>query len=134
MRYLLLFIFSLITGYEVVTIEDAVKEARIFVTTTGCKDIITGPIFEQMLEDTIVCNIGHFDCELDIKYLNDNCVKKNNIKPQVGLKSLTGTFYISVLFVNLRWWVSNPYMVLFSLSIVCMEQLTTNMFEILFQL
>ena len=39
--------------------------------------------FEQMLEDTIVCNIGHFDCELDIKWLNENCEKKEQIKPQV---------------------------------------------------
>ena len=66
------------------TIEEGVKEARIFVTSTGCKDIITGPIFEQMLEDTIVCNIGHFDTELDVKYLNDNCVSKDTVKPQVS--------------------------------------------------
>ena len=59
------------------------KEARVFVTTTGCKSIITGPIFEQMLEDAIVCNIGHFDCELDVQWLNDNCEKKDTIKPQV---------------------------------------------------
>ena len=74
-----------IAGYEVTTMEEAVKEARIFVTSTGCKDIITGKHFEHMLEDSIVCNIGHFDTELDIKWLNENCKSKENIKPQVSI-------------------------------------------------
>ena len=71
------------TGYEVTTMQDAIKRARIFVTASGCKDIIMGNMFEQMLEDSIVCNVGHFDCELDIKWLNENCAKKEQIKPQV---------------------------------------------------
>lgn len=75
--------FYFLTGFEVSTIDDIVGRARIFVTSTGCKDIIMGRHFEQMLEDAIVCNIGHFDCELDIKWLNDNCAKKEQIKPQV---------------------------------------------------
>jgi len=70
-------------GYEVTTIEDAVSRANIFVTTTGCKDILTGKHFEQMKNDAIVCNIGHFDCEIDVKWLEENCEKKTNIKPQV---------------------------------------------------
>jgi len=70
-------------GYEVTTIEDAVERAQIFVTTTGCKDIITGKHFEKMRNDAIVCNIGHFDCEIDVKWLEDNCAQKTNIKPQV---------------------------------------------------
>merc|ERR1712203_1289928 len=53
------------------------------VTTTGCKDIITGKHFERMRNDAIVCNIGHFDCEIDVKWLEENCAKKTNIKPQV---------------------------------------------------
>ena len=65
--------------------DEAVKEARVFVTTTGCKDIIKGCHFAQMLEDSIVCNIGHFDCELDVAWLNENCQSKENIKPQVSL-------------------------------------------------
>ena len=72
-----------VTGFEVSTIEDCLNRARIFVTATGCKAIIHGEQFEHMLEDTIVCNIGHFDCELDIKWLNENAVKKEQIKPQV---------------------------------------------------
>jgi len=70
-------------GYEVTTMDEAVGKANIFVTTTGCKDIITGKHFEAMKNDAIVCNIGHFDCEIDVKWLEDNCEKKTNIKPQV---------------------------------------------------
>merc|ERR1712213_215008 len=62
-------------GYEVSTIDDTLSEARIYVTATGCMGILRPHHFEQMLEDTIVCNIGHFDCEIDIAWLNDNCVK-----------------------------------------------------------
>ena len=70
-------------GFEVTTVEEAVKEARIFVSATGCKDIIHGAHFCQMLDDAVVCNIGHFDCEIDVKWLNDNCQSKVTIKPQV---------------------------------------------------
>uniref|UniRef100_A0A0B7B8S4 Adenosylhomocysteinase n=1 Tax=Arion vulgaris TaxID=1028688 RepID=A0A0B7B8S4_9EUPU len=70
-------------GYEVASIEDTLKEARIYVTSTGCKDIIRPEHIENMLEDTIVCNIGHFDCEIDVAWLNANCVKKEEVKPQV---------------------------------------------------
>lgn len=103
-------------GYEVSTIAEAVKEARIFVTTTGCKDIITGPIFEQMLEDTIVCNIGHFDCELDIAYLNENAKEKDNIKPQVDRYLLKSGKHIIVLaegrLVNLGCAMGHPSFVM----------------------
>merc|ERR1712167_350872 len=67
----------------VTTIEDCIDRIQIFVTTTGCKDIITGKHFERMRNDAIVCNIGHFDCEIDVKWLEENCAKKTNIKPQV---------------------------------------------------
>merc|ERR1712200_246635 len=53
------------------------------VTTIGCKDILTGKHFEQVKNDAIVCNIGHFDCEIDVKWLEENCEKKTNINPQV---------------------------------------------------
>ncbi len=75
--------FSL--GYEVSTVEEALPQARIVVTATGCADIVHGEMFLQLPEDAIVCNIGHFDCELDVKWLDDNCVSKDNIKPQVHL-------------------------------------------------
>ena len=64
--------------------EAACKEARIFVTATGCRDIIRGDHFSQMLEDAIVCNIGHFDIEIDVKWLEDNAAAKDTIKPQVN--------------------------------------------------
>jgi len=69
-------------GYEVTTVEDCVSKCNIFVTTTGCKDILTAKHFVQMKNDAIVCNIGHFDCEIQVQWLGDNCKLKTNIKPQ----------------------------------------------------
>eukprot|EP00112_Aurelia_sp_Birch-Aquarium-sp1_P024156 Seg75.1 transcript_id=Seg75.1/GoldUCD/mRNA.D3Y31 product="Adenosylhomocysteinase B" protein_id=Seg75.1/GoldUCD/D3Y31 len=83
-------------GFEVATIDDVIEKAQIFVTATGCKDIITGKHFAQMREDAIVCNIGHFDCELDVKWLNDNC-KKDTIKPQVDRYTLPNGRHIILL-------------------------------------
>jgi len=68
-------------GYEVTTMEDAVKRADIFVTATGNKDIITADHMRQMKDRAIVCNIGHFDNEIDVLGLKN--MKWNNIKPQV---------------------------------------------------
>lgn len=70
-------------GFEVITTEEAVPKCNIFVTTTGCKDILVGKHFMEMKNDAIVCNIGHFDCEIDVKWIEENCAKKTNIKPQV---------------------------------------------------
>ena len=65
--------------------DEAVPKARVFVTSTGCSGIIKPEHFQQMAEDSIVCNIGHIDCEIDAQWLNDNC-KKETIKPQVFLR------------------------------------------------
>lgn len=81
-------------GYEVTTMEEACKEATIFVTTTGCKDIITGAHFLHMPDDAIVCNIGHFDCEIDIAWLNANAKDKINVKPQVDRYTLSNGQHI----------------------------------------
>lgn len=70
-------------GYEVVTMEEAAPKAQIFVTATGCKNIIRPHHFSLMRDDAIVCNIGHFDCEIDVRWLETNAVEKINIKPQV---------------------------------------------------
>jgi len=70
-------------GFQVATVEDMVKDAHIFVTTTGNDDIIRGEHFEAMREDAIVCNIGHFDTEIQVKWLKDNCAERVEIKPQV---------------------------------------------------
>jgi len=84
-------------GYEVTTMDDACKTGRIFVTTTGCRDIISGKHFEQMPEDAIVCNIGHFDIELDVKWLNDNAVEKVEVKPQVDRYTLKNGRHVIIL-------------------------------------
>jgi len=71
-------------GYEVVTMETAAKVGDIFVTTTGCCDVITGVHMEMMKDGAIVCNIGHFDSEIDVKWLEtQKNIKEENIKPQV---------------------------------------------------
>jgi adenosylhomocysteinase len=71
-------------GYEVATIEDYVGKADIFVTATGCKDIITIDHLKKMKDGAIVCNIGHFDVEIQVAQLNAfPGIKKIEIKPQV---------------------------------------------------
>ena len=71
-------------GYEVTTMEDAAPRANIFVTATGNRDIIMGQHMKAMKNDAIVCNIGHFDLEIDMAWLNSQKdVKKIEIKPQV---------------------------------------------------
>jgi len=71
-------------GYEVSTVEDAIGEANIIVTTTGNKDVITAEHMAAMKDQTIVCNIGHFDNEIQVEKLeNYPGIKEINIKPQV---------------------------------------------------
>ena len=71
-------------GFEVKKMLDAIPESDIIVTATGNKDIIKGEHFEMMKDKAIVCNIGHFDNEIDVAWLNDNWGEsKDTIKPQV---------------------------------------------------
>jgi adenosylhomocysteinase len=71
-------------GYQIVTMEDAASIGDIFVTTTGCSDIICREHMDAMKDQAIVCNIGHFDTEIQVSSLNnDSSLKKINIKPQV---------------------------------------------------
>ena len=78
-------------GFEVKSMLDACLEADIIVTATGNKDIITGAHFEAMKDKAIVCNIGHFDNEIDVAWLNDNHGStKDEIKPQVDKYSIDG--------------------------------------------
>ena len=71
-------------GYEVKTLDDVVTIGDIFITATGCCDVITGGHMELMKNEAIVCNIGHFDSEIAMHYLDNNPLcKKINIKPQV---------------------------------------------------
>ncbi|KAI1819904.1 Adenosylhomocysteinase [Xylaria intraflava] len=70
-------------GFQVTTMEKAAPQAQIFVTTTGCRDILVSHHFEAMPNDAIVCNIGHFDIEIDVAWLKANAKSVQNIKPQV---------------------------------------------------
>ena len=71
-------------GFEVTTVEDALAEGNIWVTTTGNKDVLTAVHMSKMKDEAIVCNIGHFDNEIQVEQLNDwPGIKKVNIKPQV---------------------------------------------------
>ena len=71
-------------GYEVTNMEDAAIQGDIFVTATGCKDVITIEHVKMVKDAAIVCNIGHFDCEIQVAELNKYPgIKKINIKPQV---------------------------------------------------
>jgi adenosylhomocysteinase len=78
-------------GYEVRRMADAVPMADIIVTATGCKDVITGEHFRLMKDKAIVANIGHFDNEIDVAWLNDHAGDaKVEIKPQVDKYTLAG--------------------------------------------
>ena len=71
-------------GFEVTTMEEAVKEGNVFVTTTGNKDVVTAEHMSQMNDQAIVCNIGHFDNEIQVSKMEKmDGVEKINIKPQV---------------------------------------------------
>lgn len=102
-------------GYEVVTMEEAASQGQIFVTSTGCSGIITSEHFLKMKDDAIICNVGHFDCEIDVAWLNENC-KKDNIKPQVDRYALPNGRHIILLaegrLVNLGCAMGHPSFVM----------------------
>lgn len=78
-------------GFEVKKMVDAVKEADIVVTASGCRDLITSTHFRLMKDKAIVCNIGHFDIEIDVAWLNDNYGDtKDTVKPQVDIYNIDG--------------------------------------------
>jgi adenosylhomocysteinase len=120
-------------GYEVNTMDNAVSRGMIFVTTTGNEDIILGKHFEQMPDDSIVCNIGHFDVEIDVKWLEANATAKNNIKPQVDRYTLKNGRHIILLaegrLVNLGCATGHPSFVMscsFSNQVLAQIDLWTN--------
>lgn len=102
-------------GYQIVTMETAAPLSNIFVTTTGCRDIVRGEHFAVMKEDAIVCNIGHFDCEIDVAWLNANA-KKDTVKPQVDRYTLANGVHIILLaegrLVNLGCGTGHPSFVM----------------------
>ncbi len=104
-------------GFEVKTMDEAVKRADIVVTATGNYNIIQGKHFEAMRDKTIVCNIGHFDNEIDMAWLNKKYGEsKVNIKPQVDKYTLSGNKEIIVLaegrLVNLGCGTGHPSFVM----------------------
>jgi adenosylhomocysteinase len=102
-------------GYQVITLEEAVPHAQIFVTTTGCRDIINNKHFLKMKDNAILCNIGHFDVEIEVAWLNANA-EKVNIKPQVDRYTLSNGRHIIVLaegrLVNLGCAMGHPSFVM----------------------
>ncbi|MHB8054373.1 MAG: adenosylhomocysteinase [Candidatus Aminicenantales bacterium] len=85
-------------GYQVAALDEVVADGDIFVTATGCCDVIAGAHMERMKNEAIVCNIGHFDSEIDMHYLETTagCVRQN-IKPQVDRWTLRSGRAILVL-------------------------------------
>jgi adenosylhomocysteinase len=104
-------------GYEVKKLNTVVNNADIIITATGNKDIVTMEHFKVMKDKTIVCNIGHFDNEIDMDWLNSNYGKtKSNIKPQVDIYTLENNSQVIVLaegrLVNLGCATGHPSFVM----------------------
>lgn len=120
-------------GFEVKKMIDAVKEADIIVTASGCRDLITGAHFKLMKDKAIVCNIGHFDIEIDIAWLNTNYGHtKDTIKPQVDIYNIDGKDVIVLAegrLVNLGCATGHPSFVMsnsFSNQTLAQIELWTN--------
>lgn len=125
---------AMMEGFEVTTMEEAVKEGDIFVTTTGCKDIITITHMEKMKDTAIVCNIGHFDIEIQVDALNNfKGIKKQEVKPQVDLYTFPDGHRIILLaegrLVNLGCATGHPSFVMsnsFSNQVLAQIELWTK--------
>jgi adenosylhomocysteinase len=121
-------------GYEVTTMEEALCEGDIYVTTTGCRDIITADQMSRMRDEAIVCNIGHFDIEIDVAGLNGfPGVAKDEIKPQVDRYTFPGGHSIILLaegrLVNLGCATGHPSFVMsnsFSNQVLAQIEIFTN--------
>jgi adenosylhomocysteinase len=118
-------------GYQVTTMEEAAPLGDIFVTATGCCDIITRPHMEAMKDQAIICNIGHFDLEIDIASIRD--LEWVNIKPQVDHVIFPGGKRLIVLaegrLVNLGCATGHPSFVMsnsFSNQVLAQIELWTN--------
>ncbi|MDP6754942.1 MAG: adenosylhomocysteinase [Candidatus Marinimicrobia bacterium] len=120
-------------GFPVKRMETVIPEADIIVTATGNKDIVQGHHFEAMKDKTIVCNIGHFDNEIDMAWLNENHGStKNTIKPQVDMYTIDGKDLIILAegrLVNLGCATGHPSFVMsnsFSNQTLAQIELWTN--------
>ena len=121
-------------GFEVTTMDEAVREADIYVTATGCCDIITIEHLRRMKDEAIVCNIGHFDVEIDVAALNrETGIKKLEIKPLVDRYTFPDGHSILLLaegrLVNLGCATGHPSFVMsnsFSNQVLAQIELFTN--------
>lgn len=120
-------------GFEVVTMDEAATRANIFVTATGNYKIIKERHFKKMRDKSIVCNIGHFDNEIDMAWLNKNYgTTKNTIKPQVDMYNIDGNDVIILAegrLVNLGCAMGHPSFVMsnsFSNQTLAQIELWTN--------
>jgi len=121
-------------GYEVKTMDEAVTEGNIFVTATGCCNVLTVEHMKQMKDQAIVCNIGHFDIEIDVAGLRAiEGIKKTNIKPQVDLFTFPDGHSIILLaegrLVNLGCATGHPSFVMsnsFSNQVLAQIELFNN--------
>jgi adenosylhomocysteinase len=129
---------ALMEGYEVTTMDKAAPQGDIFVTATGCRDIITLEHLQAMPDTAIVCNIGHFDLEIQVEQLNKlDGVKKETIKPLVDLYTLPNGRRLIVLsegkLVNLGNATGHPSFVMsnsFSNQVLAQIELYTKPHEI----
>ena len=129
---------ALMEGYQVVTMEEAAKIADIFVTTTGCRDIIRIEHMAAMKDAAIVCNIGHFDIEIQVAELNAfKGIKKETIKPQVDLYTFPDGHSIILLaegrLVNLGCATGHPSFVMsssFTNQVLAQIELYTKKHEV----
>ncbi|MDX9732293.1 MAG: adenosylhomocysteinase [Bdellovibrionales bacterium] len=119
-------------GFEVTTMEAAAPVGDIFVTTTGCCDIVTEAHFNVMKHRAIVCNIGHFDIEIDMAWLNKNS-QVREVKPQVDIHTLSNGREIIVLakgrLVNLGCATGHPSFVMstsFTNQVIAQMELWAN--------
>jgi adenosylhomocysteinase len=125
-------------GYEVVTIDDIVEKADIFVTATGNKHIITPQHMEKMKDQAIVCNIGHFDIEIDVAGLKSyNGIKHQEVKPQVDQYFFPDGHSIILLadgrLVNLGCATGHPSFVMsasFTNQVLAQIELFTNEYDV----
>jgi adenosylhomocysteinase len=125
-------------GFKVTTMEDALPEGDIYVTTTGNKDVITAEHMSKMKNQAIVCNIGHFDSEIQVAKLNDwPGIKKEEIKPQVDRYTFEDGRQIFMLaegrLVNLGCATGHPSFVMsnsFSNQVLAQMDLWKNDYEV----
>ncbi len=129
---------ALMEGYQVVTMEQAAPIADLFVTATGCRDIVTIDHMKKMKDAAIVCNIGHFDVEIQMDTLNTfPKIKKEEIKPQVDLYTFPDGHRIIVLaegrLVNLGCGTGHPSFVMsnsFTNQVLAQIELYTKKYDV----